>query len=240
MEIRIRTAEEITASHVTFEIKAADRDEALKISHLLLDRPDAAQTVRELAVTRTSREVIRAKAADLESELDKVRHDNQALFGQVEVLKRQVGEYDRDRTTERDRADRLQMERTELRRQLDECANNLGRAIASSNEAEAEAGRMEFEVAKLSKELVDIRQARQYAIARAEKAEIDASEAAGLRKMRDRLEAAVSAKDDDVRELTDKLARVAQAVWVDLVPGGTNSTSRAIDTVREIVGEPEA
>lgn len=114
MEIRIKTAEEFRDAHVTIEIQADQDEAAEKIENL----------DKALTLTRTSREFNRhkvvgleAEVVRLEAELARMADNFNTSQARVRELAAKVREYDRDRKTERDRADQNKAwaERAELR-----------------------------------------------------------------------------------------------------------------------------
>jgi chromosome segregation ATPase len=124
MEIRIKTAEEFQAAHVTIEIKAADQAEAGTVVEKLIDDEGAGP--------------LQARINDLEDRLVKecIRASS---------LQRQVKAYDTDRHTERDRADRVTQEHSA-------CAGKLALREKDANTFQRQRDQLEIKVAELEAE----------------------------------------------------------------------------------------
>jgi hypothetical protein len=110
MEIRIRTADEFHADHVTIEIRGSQQ-EAEEVSRRL---------------TGGSEHALYSAALDAERELVQARRQIEELERQLataqqarEIETRRAQEYDLDRHTERDRADRAQAREKELEAQVE-------------------------------------------------------------------------------------------------------------------------
>lgn len=131
MEIRIRTAAEFHASHVTIEIRAEDQDEAARVAERLAGpgywataAERAERRVRELEEERAGDagtiEGLRDRLADVEATLLTAHQAR-------EIETRRAQEYDRDRHTERDRADRAEADLKDLKARTAVAAEELAR-----------------------------------------------------------------------------------------------------------------
>jgi chromosome segregation ATPase len=136
MEIRIKTAEEFQAAHVTIEIKAADQAEAgTVVERLYTDDEVANLQSSEAALVAGPLQV---RINDLEDRLVKSRI-------RVNELERQVKGYDTDRHTERDRADRVTQEHSA-------CAGKLESREKDANTFQRHRDQLEIKVAELEAE----------------------------------------------------------------------------------------
>jgi chromosome segregation ATPase len=144
MEIRIRTAEEFRAAHMTIEIKAADQDEAVT---------ERLYTDNEVANLQAS------EAALVSAPLQKRINELEDKLVKAEVT---IRGYDEDRHTERDRADQVTREHSM-------CAGKLELREKDADTFRAQRNKLEGRVKELESELANAQTQRDSLVAERER-----------------------------------------------------------------------